>query len=75
MRSTDPLRSWSEDKHLFADVVDALYELTWALGAYDASTTEPPRVTRPRDVLAGAAMRVRSGMAKDAIEHGGWEEA
>ena len=72
--ATDPLRAWSAERHGVADVVDALSVVAWALGAYDPSVTEPPRVTRPRDLMERALAHERKEMARASIEHGEWEE-
>lgn len=72
--ATDPLRAWSESRHHAADVVDALSVVAWTLGAYDETVTEPPRVTRPRDVLARELERARRDRATATLEDGGWEE-
>lgn len=72
--ATDPLRAWDDSRHQTADVVDALSVVAWSLGAYDESVTEPPRVTRPRDVLRRERERIRKNRATAELESGCWEE-
>lgn len=69
-----PLREWDAQRHRFADVLDAIKELTWAL-AYDREKVpDPPTVTRPRDVLARAVERERARSVRERLEQTGWEE-
>jgi len=68
-------RSWSPERRVGADIVDAVRELTWAL-AYDRSKCpEPPRVLRPEQLAARMEERGRAATARERIERGEWEEA
>ena len=72
---TDPRRSWSERRTLAADVVDALYWLTWALAMKKDEVPEPPRVTRPADVLMREAREQRRKRAVRILRRSRREEA
>ena len=70
----NPLRSWGEERHRCADLVDAIKELTWGL-LYDRDRVPtPPTVVRPRDVAAREAGSRRAAMARRSVEAQGWEE-
>lgn len=71
--ATDPLRSWALERHLAANVVDALGIIAYRIGAFDGAA-EPPRVTRPRDVAARAAEAERARRVRAQVESDGWEE-
>ena len=71
--ATDPLRAWSDERHLAMDVVDGLSIVAWRLGTWPGMD-EPPRVTRPRDALARAASRRAAMAAKAELEADVWEE-
>ena len=71
---TDPERAWSEERHRFADVIDAISPVAWAL-AYDREKVpEPPKVVRPKDMLARAEASRRAARARAELESGTWEE-
>ena len=70
----DPSRSWSERRTLAADVVDALYWLTWALAIKHDEVPEPPRVTRPADVLRQRERAERRKRATRALRTANREE-
>ena len=70
--ATDPARAWSDERHLASDVVDAVNRVAWRLGTWEAD--EPPRVTRPRDVLERARALRRARAARERLESEGWEE-
>lgn len=71
--ATDPLRSWALERHLAANVVDAIALIAYRIGAFDGAS-EPPRVTRPRDVAARRADAERARIVRSRLESGGWEE-
>lgn len=74
--SRDPARSWTEGRRSSADVVDAVREVAWALGAYDRTACPmPPRVTRPEQVVARVEESRRARAARERIRGGDWEEA
>jgi len=71
--ATYPLRSWALERHLAANVVDALGLIAYRIGAFDGAA-EPPRVTRPRDVAARAEDAERARRVRSEVESDGWEE-
>lgn len=71
---TDPERSWGEARQRTADVVDAISHLTWAIAYDHDKMAEPPRVTRPRDMMARVRAMRAAAQAKAELESGTWEE-
>ena len=61
-----PERSWTQEQHLAADVVDSVYAAATALCGGKAS--EATRVPRPRDVAAAGAAVVRAASVRARIE-------
>lgn len=67
-----PERSWTQERHLAADIVDSVYAAATALCGGKAS--EAPRVPRPRDVAAAGAAAERAASVRDRIENTEWAE-
>ena len=71
---TDPLRSWSAERHRDADLLDAVEVLVWYVALDKARTPDPPRVVRPIDRLRRAMEAERARAAREEIGSDGWEE-
>lgn len=67
-----PERSWTQEQHLAADVVDSVYAAATALCGGKAS--EAPRVPRPRDAAAAGAAAERAASVRARIENTEWVE-
>lgn len=67
-----PERSWTQEQHLAADIVDSVYAAATALCGGKAS--EAPRVPRPRDVATAGASAERAASVRDRIENTEWVE-
>lgn len=71
---TDPLRSWSPERHRDADLLDAVEVLVWYIALDKAKTPEPPRAVRPLDRLRRAMEAQRARAAREEIGSDDWEE-
>ena len=67
-----PERSWTQERHLAADIVDSVYAATTALCGGRAS--DAPRTPRPQDVVAAGAAVERAASVRDRIENTEWVE-
>lgn len=67
-----PERSWSQERHLAADIVDSVYAAATALCGARAS--DAPRTPRPQDVAAAGAAVERAASVRDRIENTEWVE-
>ncbi len=72
--ATDFLRSWGPEQNRHADMLDAIHELTWALAIDHESMPEPPKVVRPKDVMARVESFAAAKRARSVLESGDWEE-
>ncbi len=72
--ATEPLRSWTPERHRFADVVDAINHLTWAAYYNHDKVPYPPTTVRPADVAAREAQRKRRKRAIDKLNNTRWTE-
>lgn len=69
--SHDLARSWSEQRHLAADIRDTILECVFAMrGIEDA-----PYVVRPKHMVAQAKAAKQAARARAAMEQTEWEEA
>ena len=71
---TYPLRAWSPERQRYADVLDAIYELTWGLIYNREVVPQPPRVVRPADELARREAAERKERIRRQLESDIWEE-
>lgn len=67
-----PERSWTQERHLAADIVDSVCAAATAL--LGGKTSEAPRVPRPRDVAAAGAAAERAASVRARIENTEWAE-
>lgn len=72
--ATDYARSWSDERHMCADVLDAIVFLTWAMTYDHEQVPDPPRTTRPADVVARRRQRERQRRAREILENSTWVE-
>lgn len=72
--ATDPTRTWDRARHDTADVVDAIWFLTWAMAYDHEKMPEPMRVVRPMDVAIRKRQRERSRRAREILESTRWVE-
>ena len=67
-----PERSWTQEQHLAADIVDSVYGAATVLRGGRAS--DAPRILRPQDVAAAGAAAERAASVRDRIENTEWVE-
>jgi hypothetical protein len=72
--ATHPERSWTPERQLVADVLDAIAPISWALALDREKVPEPIMVTRPRDLIERMRARERAQEAKRKLESETWEE-